>query len=43
MIVNAWNGGVPLADSMLLLAPTLVWVAVAIVLAARMFCWEPRR
>ena len=43
LIVNAWNGGVPLADSMLLLAPTLVWVVVAIVLAARMFRWEPRR
>jgi ABC-2 type transport system permease protein len=43
LVVNAWNGGAPLADSMLLLAPTLVWVAVAIVLAARMFRWEPRR
>ena len=43
LVVNAWNGGVPLADSMLLLAPTLAWVAVAILLAARMFRWEPRR
>lgn len=43
LVVDAWNGGVPLADSMLLLAPTLVWVAVAIGLAARMFRWEPRR
>lgn len=43
LVVNAWNGGVPLADSILLLAPTLGWMVVAIVLAARMFRWEPRR
>lgn len=43
LVVNAWNGGVPLADSMLLLAPTLVWVVVAILLATQMFRWEPRR
>jgi ABC-2 type transport system permease protein len=43
LVVNAWNGGAPLADSMLLLAPTLVWVVVAVLLAARMFRWEPRR
>ncbi|WP_439427696.1 hypothetical protein [Micromonospora sp. LA-10] len=43
LVVNAWNGGVPLADSIILLAPTLGWVVVAIVLAARMFRWEPRR
>ena len=43
LIVNAWNGGVPLADSLLLLAPTLGWVVVAIVLASKMFRWEPRR
>lgn len=43
LVVNAWNGGVPLADSLLLLAPTFGWVIVAIVLASRMFRWEPRR
>lgn len=43
LVVNAWNGGVPLSDSVLLLAPTLVWVAVAVGLATRMFRWEPRR
>lgn len=43
LVVNAWNGGVPLADSLFLLAPTLVWVVVAIGLASRMFRWEPRR
>lgn len=42
-VVNAWNGGVPLTDSLLLLAPTLAWVIAAIVLASRMFRWEPRR
>ncbi|MEO3798643.1 hypothetical protein [Nonomuraea sp. B1E8] len=43
LVVNAWNGGVPLADSLLLLAPTLGWVIVAVALASRIFRWEPRR
>ena len=43
LVVNAWNGGVPLTDSLLLLAPTLAWVVVAIALASRLFRWEPRR
>jgi ABC-2 type transport system permease protein len=43
MVVNAWNGGVPLADSLSLLAITLVWVVVAVALARRLFRWEPRR
>lgn len=43
MVVDAWNGGVPVTDSLLLLAPTLAWVVVAIALASRMFRWEPRR
>jgi ABC-2 type transport system permease protein len=43
LVVNAWDGGVPLADSLVLLAPTLAWVVVAIVLASRIFRWEPRR
>lgn len=43
LIVAAWNGGTPVADSLLLLPPTLGWVAVAVVLASRMFRWEPRR
>lgn len=43
LVINAWNGGVPLTESLLLLAPTLAWVVVAIVLASRMFRWEPRR
>ncbi|MFE7506484.1 ABC transporter permease [Promicromonospora sp. NPDC057488] len=42
LIVNAWNGGVPLGDSLLLLGPTLGWVVVAVTLALRMFRWEPR-
>ncbi|WDZ83958.1 ABC transporter permease [Micromonospora cathayae] len=40
---NAWNGGVPVTDSLLLLAPTLAWVVVAVALATRLFRWEPRR
>jgi ABC-2 type transport system permease protein len=43
MVVNAWNGGVPLTDSLPLLATTLGWVAVSIAMAVRLFRWEPRR
>ncbi|GAA3928808.1 ABC transporter permease [Actinomadura viridis] len=43
LAVNAWNGGVPVADSLILLAPSLAWVVVAIALASRLFRWEPRR
>jgi len=43
LVVNAWDGAAPLGDSLLLLAPTLGWVIVAIALASRMFRWEPRR
>ncbi|MFY1696680.1 ABC transporter permease [Solwaraspora sp. WMMA2101] len=43
LVVDAWNGGVAVADSLVLLAPTLGWVVVALALAARLFRWEPRR
>lgn len=43
LVINAWNGGVPLADSLPLLIPTVAWVVVAVVLAGRLFRWEPRR
>lgn len=43
LVANAWDGGVPLADSLLLLIPTFSWVIVAIVIARRLFRWEPRR
>ncbi|PYF99245.1 ABC-2 type transport system permease protein [Georgenia satyanarayanai] len=43
LVVHAWNGGYPLSDSLLLLAPTLAWVWVAVALATRFFRWEPRR
>ena len=39
MVVDAWNG----SASVILLAPTLAWVVVAVALAARLFRWEPRR
>jgi len=42
LVVDAWNGAVPFTDSLLLLAPTLAWVVVAIALAAKLFRWEPR-
>ncbi|WP_216213698.1 ABC transporter permease [Amycolatopsis aidingensis] len=43
LVVNAWNGGVAVADSLVLLVPTLAWVIVAVALASRLFRWEPRR
>ncbi|MEV0713169.1 ABC transporter permease [Asanoa sp. NPDC050611] len=41
LVMNTWNGGVPLTDSLQLLAPTLAWVVVAIAFASKMFRWEP--
>ncbi|MBC7273123.1 MAG: ABC transporter permease [Streptomyces sp.] len=43
LVLNAWNGGVPVVESLPLLLPTLAWVVVAVGLASRMFRWEPRR
>lgn len=43
LVLDAWNGGKPAAGSLLLFAPTLAWVFVAVVLATRLFRWEPRR
>jgi ABC-2 type transport system permease protein len=43
LVLNAWNGGKPLADSLVLFGPTLAWVVVAVALATRLFRWEPRR
>ncbi|MFE1169816.1 ABC transporter permease [Nocardiopsis sp. NPDC058789] len=43
LVVNAWNGGVAVSESLFLLAPTLAWVVVAVTLATRVFRWEPRR
>lgn len=43
LVVDSWNGGVPRTESLLLLAPTLAWVVVAIALATKLFSWEPRR
>ncbi|MFE3249244.1 ABC transporter permease [Streptomyces sp. NPDC059209] len=43
LAINAWNGGVPVTDSLLLLLPTLGWVVAAVLLASRFFRWEPRR
>lgn len=43
LVVNAWNGGVAVTDSLVLLAPTLSWVVVAVALATQLFRWEPRR
>ncbi|MFE6162506.1 ABC transporter permease [Streptomyces sp. NPDC056486] len=43
LALNAWNGGVPVAESLPLLLPTLGWVIVSVALASRLFRWEPRR
>ncbi|MDT0322854.1 ABC transporter permease [Streptomyces millisiae] len=42
LILDAWDGGVPVGDSLVLLVPTLSWVVVAVALASRLFRWEPR-
>jgi len=42
LTVLAWNGG-DLSVVPVLLAPTLVWAAVAVVAGMRLFRWEPRR
>jgi ABC-2 type transport system permease protein len=43
LIVDAWDGGVPLVESLPLLVPTIGWVCVAVAMATRLFRWEPRR
>ncbi|BCB78297.1 ABC transporter permease [Phytohabitans flavus] len=43
LVVNTWNGGVPVTEALVLLAPTLGWVVVATALAAKLFRWEPRQ
>ncbi|MGW7270654.1 ABC transporter permease [Streptomyces sp. NPDC054864] len=43
LVLNAWNGGVPVAESLPLLLPTLGWVILSVALASRLFRWEPRR
>lgn len=43
LMIDAWNGGSAISSSLLLLAPTLAWVAVTVALAFKMFRWEPRR
>ena len=43
LMTDAWNGGASVGDSLVLLAPTLAWVFLALFLAQRLFRWEPRR
>lgn len=43
LILNAWNGGAPVTESLPLLLPTLAWVVISVALASRLFRWEPRR
>lgn len=43
LISESWNGSLALGDSLFLLAPTLAWVVVGVVLATALFRWEPRR
>ncbi|WP_029136016.1 ABC transporter permease [Nakamurella lactea] len=43
LVMNAWDGGVSLADSLPLLIPTVAWVVLAVALAGRLFRWELRR
>jgi len=41
--INAWNGGAPVEQNLLLLLPTLGWIAAALVMTKITFHWEPRR
>lgn len=43
LTINAWNEGTELVDNLLLLPPTIAWVAVGVALAQKFFRWEPRR
>ncbi|MFK5688143.1 ABC transporter permease [Ornithinimicrobium sp. LYQ92] len=45
LVTGAWDGALSPAsgEAMLLLGPTLAWVLVAVLLASRLFRWEPRR
>ncbi|MFE0687046.1 ABC transporter permease [Streptomyces xiamenensis] len=43
LLVDSWNGGVAVTDSLILLAPTFGWVVASVALASRLFRWEPRR
>ncbi|MGW6057393.1 ABC transporter permease [Streptomyces sp. NPDC055189] len=43
LVLNAWNGGVPVTESLPLLLPTLSWVVISVALASHLFRWEPRR
>ncbi len=43
LLVQAWNGGIGLGESVALMVPTLAWVGLSVALATRMFRWEPRR
>ncbi|KJL26857.1 hypothetical protein RL72_00764 [Microbacterium azadirachtae] len=40
--INAWNGGTPLDQNLLLLLPTLGWIAAALLMTKITFHWEPR-
>lgn len=41
--INAWNGNTALGENLLLMLPTLGWIAAALIMAKITFHWEPRR
>jgi ABC-2 type transport system permease protein len=43
LVLNSWDGGATVAESLRLLVPTLGWVVLSVWLATRFFRWEPRR
>jgi len=43
LVIGAWNGGLGLVESLPLMLSTLGWLVVAVVVAVRLFRWEPRR
>ncbi|MHC9046830.1 ABC transporter permease [Microbacterium saperdae] len=41
--INAWNGNTAFGENLLLILPTLGWIAAALIMANITFHWEPRR
>jgi len=43
LVLNGWNGGGSLTESLKLFGPVASWLVLSVLLAARLFRWEPRR
>ncbi|WP_116203603.1 ABC transporter permease [Amycolatopsis circi] len=43
LVLNSWNGGASVTESLVLLGPIAAWLILSGTLATRLFRWEPRR